>query len=96
MQVTEASPRLLQVNRKKCFNKDNNFNRCYWFCFHRYSIPVLNLYVFQRVDNKVQYCHYCMKVVLDTFFLYEVSFPYQLCSIKQPTDGAGRGEERDR
>lgn len=84
MQVTEASPRCFQVKRKKCFNKDNNFSRCYRFCFHRYSTPVLNLYIFQRVQNTVQCCHYCMQEVLDILFIFVDSFPRQLCIIKKP------------
>lgn len=69
---------------KKCFNKDNNFSRCHWFCFHRHSIPIVNLYIFQRVENTVQCCHYCMQVVLDILFICEASFPSQLCTIKKP------------
>lgn len=44
-QITEASPRLLEVNRKKCFNKHINFNRCCCVWFHGCIIPVLKLVV---------------------------------------------------
>lgn len=38
--------KIASSQQKKHFHEDNNFKRCYLFCFHR-CIPVLNLYLFQ-------------------------------------------------